>query len=99
MVLALLVLIATIGWRGAWAVVQSLVWADYYGRGFLGAIRGYVSPFQLLATVGGPIFAAYVFDETSSYLFALWTFFAAYLLAAELVLATPPPRPAVAAQW
>ena len=72
-----LALIATIGWRGAWAVVQSLVWADYFGRGFLGAIRGYVSPFQLLATVGGPTFAAYVFDETSSYMFALWTFFAA----------------------
>ena len=84
--------------RGAWAVVQSLVWADYFGRGFLGAIRGYVSPFQLLATVGGPIFAAYVFDETGSYMFALWTFFAAYLLAAALVLATPPPRPAVAAR-
>ena len=37
--------------RRAWAVVQSLVWADYFGRGFLGATRGYVSPFQLLATV------------------------------------------------
>ena len=74
------------------------MWADYVGRGFLGAIRGYVSPFQLLATVGGPIFAAYVFDETGSYMFALWTFFAAYLLAAALVLATPPPRPAVAAR-
>ena len=53
---------------------------------------------RTLATVGGPVFAAYVFDETSSYMFALWTFFAAYLLAAALVLATPPPRPAVAAR-
>ncbi len=78
--------------RGAWAVVQSLIWADYFGRGFLGTIRGYVSPFQLVATVGGPIFAAYVFDESGSYMFAMWTFFAAYLLAAALVLATPAPR-------
>ena len=68
--------------RGAWAVVQSLVWSDYFGRGFLGAIRGCVSPFQLLATVGGPIFAAFVFDETGSCMFALGTVFAAYLLAA-----------------
>ena len=49
--------------RGAWGVVQSLVWADYFGRGFLGAIRGYVSPFQLLATVGGPIFAGYALSR------------------------------------
>ena len=48
---------------GGWGVVQSLVWADYFGRGFLGAIRGYVSPFQLLATVGGPIFAGYALSR------------------------------------
>ena len=57
-----------------------------------------MAPLVLALSVGGSIFAAYVFDETSSYLFALWTFFAAYLLAAALVLATPPPRPAVAAR-
>ena len=82
--------------RGAWAVVQSLIWADYFGRGFLGTIRGYVSPFQLVATVGGPIFAAYVFDQSGSYMVAMWTFLAAYLLAAALVLATRQPRAGLA---
>ncbi len=79
--------------RGAWAVVQSLIWADYFGRHFLGSIRGYAEPIQLFSTVGGPLFAAFVFDSTESYHFAFSIFVATYVVGALLILATRTPVP------
>lgn len=79
--------------RGAWAVVQSLVWADYYGRHFLGTIRGYVTPMTLLSGLGGPLFAGFIYDTRQSYHFAFSVFVATYVASALLVLATRPPVP------
>lgn len=78
--------------RGSWAVVQSLLWADYFGRHFLGSIRGYTAPFQLISWLGGPIFAALVFDTTGSYAYAFMLFIASYILGAVMVLIASPPR-------
>jgi sugar phosphate permease len=82
--------------RGAWAVVQSLVWADYFGRHFLGTIRGFVMPLQMIAGIGGPIFAALAFDATKSYQLPFTVFVGTYILGALLVLATRPPVPRTA---
>ncbi|MBI4197649.1 MAG: MFS transporter [Chloroflexi bacterium] len=79
--------------RGAWSVVTSLIWADYFGRHFLGTIRGFVAPFQLVSGVGGPLFASYVYDTTASYLLAFTIFVVTYLLGALLILFTKPPAP------
>jgi len=76
--------------RGSWAVVQSLLWADYFGRHFLGSIRGYTAPFQLIAQIGGPIFAALVFDATGTYSYAFLLFIASYMLGAVMVLIAKP---------
>ncbi|MBI4310763.1 MAG: MFS transporter [Chloroflexi bacterium] len=85
--------------RGAWAVVSSLIWADYFGRHFLGAIRGFTMPFQLFSSVGGPLFAALVYDMTAtdgeggSYLFAFMVFVVTYVMGAVLILLTKQPTP------
>ena len=79
--------------RGAWSVVQSLIWADYFGRRFLGTIRGFVAPIQLVSGIGGPLFAALVFDLRQSYILAFSIFVVSYILGALLILITQPPTP------
>ncbi len=79
--------------RGAWSVVTSLVWANYFGRHFLGTIRGLSQPFNVLSSVGGPIFAAMVYDETGSYIFAFSIFVGTYVMGATLILLAKPGKP------
>ena len=72
--------------------LQSQIWADYYGRAFLGTIRGITAPFQLFSSVGGPLFAAYVYDTLGSYGRALWLYAGTLCVAvAVMFLAKPPP--------
>ena len=79
--------------RGAWSVVTSLVWANYFGRHFLGTIRGLSQPFNIFSSVGGPIFAAMVYDETGSYVFAFSIFVATYVMGGALILLAKPGKP------
>ena len=47
-------------------LLQNYIWAEYYGRGNLGAIRGAVQPIMLLfGGIGAPI-AGYVRDVNRS---------------------------------
>ena len=73
------------------AVLQPLLWADYYGRAFLGTIRGVTSPFQVISSLGGPLFAAFVFDTAGSYDVAFWIFTATIFLAFGLMFFARPP--------
>ncbi|MDP2948045.1 MAG: MFS transporter [Chloroflexota bacterium] len=52
---------------GAMALYQTLTFADYYGRASLGAIRGFLTVFFMLANSLGPLAATMVFDTTGSY--------------------------------
>ncbi|MBS95859.1 MAG: hypothetical protein CL736_01835 [Chloroflexi bacterium] len=72
--------------RGAWAVVQSLIWADYFGRAFLGSIRGFVSPIQGLSAIFGPLFAGWLRDITNSYQIPFYTFVGLYIISAFIIL-------------
>ena len=72
--------------RGAWAVVQSLIWADYFGRAFLGSIRGFVSPIQGLSAIFGPLFAGWLRDVTNSYQIPFYTFVGLYIISAFIIL-------------
>ena len=78
---------------GGVSTVQEVVWADYFGRTSIGTIRGLSRPFQVLASAGGPLFAAIVFDARGSYEFAFAIFIATYLVATVLILLTPYPTP------
>ncbi|MEE8518374.1 MAG: MFS transporter, partial [Dehalococcoidia bacterium] len=52
---------------GMQITVMQIIWADYYGRGSIGAIRGIVSPIHMLANAIGPLAAAFTFDATGGY--------------------------------
>lgn len=79
----------------AFGSLQAQIWADYYGRAFVGSIRGILTPFSLFSSLGGPIMAAFVYDTLGSYDAALWTFVATLSLAViAIYMATPPLPPA-----
>ena len=66
-------------------MLQSQIWADYYGRRSIGAIRGVIRPFSVFSAVGGPIFAAFVYDSLGSYNGAFWVFVVTLLLATIVI--------------
>jgi sugar phosphate permease len=74
---------------------QQVVFADYFGREALGAIRGFATPFQLGTNAFGPLLAGAAFDLTGSYTAAFVPFtFACILAAAALLIARRPTPPA-----
>jgi MFS family permease len=78
---------------GAQNTLPGLIWPNYYGRQFLGAIRGLTSPFWLAASVGGPMFAAFIYDVSGSYTLAFWVFVACFVVAALLIWLARRPVP------
>ena len=65
---------------GALVVISPLLWAAHFGRRHQGTIRGVMSPFYLIASIGGPLFAAFVYDQVGG-LDAAFRVFATYLVA------------------
>ena len=87
---------ATLYGLGAGGTIQlsNQVWADYFGRRHLGAIRGNANLLQVVTQAGGPVFAAAVFDRTGSYDGAFLTFAATFAAAGLLMVLALPPRAA-----
>ncbi|MSQ41995.1 MAG: MFS transporter [Dehalococcoidia bacterium] len=78
--------------------LQETVWASYFGRQHLGAIRSVAMPFSIIFGAGGPLLAGTLYDRTGSYNSAFTIFAMFQLLGAVLVLlARPPRRPFAAA--
>ena len=73
-------------------IVHSYIFAAYYGRAFLGSIRGVVMPINLLSAGLGAPLVGYLHDFTGSYLVAWWALLAIYGCSAALVLTALPPR-------
>ena len=48
-------------------MLQETVWADYFGRMTLGAIRSIGRPFTIISSAGGPVMAGLAYDTTGSY--------------------------------
>ncbi len=78
---------------GTMATLQQMVFPDYYGRAYLGSIRGIATMFQMGAIALGPILAAAVFDATGSYEKIFYGFLGSYVLSGLVLLAAPKPRP------
>ena len=77
---------------GAGMIVHSYIFASYFGRQFLGAIRGIVMPINLLtAGIGAPL-VGYLHDYTHNYVPSWWAILAIYGLAAAVMLTAVPPR-------
>ena len=80
--------------------LQAQVFPDYFGRDIVGALSGYSGLLYTVARAVGPLYAAFVFDVTDSYVIAFASFAAASLLASVAFFFAPPPRrpvPAAAA--
>ena len=73
-------------------IVHTYIFAAYYGRAFLGTIRGIVMPVNLLSAGLGAPLVGYLHDYTGSYLPAWWALLAIYGLSAALVVTALPPR-------
>ena len=70
---------------GSLVVIGPLLWAAHFGRRHQGAIRGMMSPFYLIASIGGPMFAALIYDHSGSYDVAFRVFAGYFVASAALV--------------
>jgi len=76
---------------GAIMMMNNYIWPDYYGRKFLGSIRGIVTPITLLGSGAGAPLAGYIKDVTGSY-DSIWLFMIVVLIidAFVIVFVKPP---------
>ncbi len=72
-------------------VVRELVWANYYGRTFLGTIRGVIMPANLISMAGGPLFAAWLRDITGDYQLPYTVFLIASIVGTVFIFLAKPP--------
>jgi cyanate permease len=76
---------------GGLHVLLRLAWADYYGRRYLGSIRGATLPVQIAGQALGPIIAGFVYDARGSYQLPFVLFAVVVSMASLLVLSATPP--------
>lgn len=55
-----------VGWGGM-IPLQEVIWASYFGRRHLGAVRSAALPFALILGAGGPLAVAYYCDVVGNY--------------------------------
>lgn len=77
--------------NGAKEALDAVVWADYFGRQAVGAIRGLSRPFVVGAGALGSFAGGVGYDLTGSYLLVLVVFAGLSLLGAGASLAAAPP--------
>ncbi len=82
------------GFGGTIPVGES-IWANYYGRKYLGSIRGIGMPLTIGLGAIGPIFVGLSFDIYQSYQIAFICLLAAYFVGASLLVLAPKPAPLV----
>ena len=76
---------------GGMFILQQVIFADFYGRDNVGAIRGIVWPVQMVFNALGPFVASIAFDLLDSYTL-IFTIFASLVMVAGVLmfLAKPP---------
>ncbi len=75
---------------GAGNIIENLLWADYFGRENLGAIRAFGAPFRLFSPTG-PLLTGIFFDVTGSYMWPFSIFAVIFgLMMVAMFFATPP---------
>ena len=72
--------------------LQAQVFPDYFGRNVVGALNGYSGLAYTVSRAAGPVYAAFVFDATHSYVISFSSFAAASFLASLAFLLAPPPK-------
>ncbi|MBH51835.1 MAG: hypothetical protein CL785_01605 [Chloroflexi bacterium] len=77
---------------GSFVVLMNILWADYFGRKYLGAIRGFFAPVGIIAGVVGPLVGGGLADKYGSYDQAFIFYAACWLVAIFLMLFSQSPR-------
>ena len=72
--------------------LSEFVWASYFGRLHLGAVRSVGIPLALIFSAGVPLLTSFYFDAVGNYYGAFFAMGAAWLTSAVLILAIRPPR-------
>ena len=80
--------------NGGKEALDAFVWADFYGRRSLGAIRGFSRPLIVGANAGGAVVAGWAFDVSGSYVLVMTVFGGLTLTGSLLALLARSPRPA-----
>lgn len=76
---------------GGMMLLNSFLWADYFGRAHLGSMRGFVMPMTLFFSGAGAPLAGYIRDITGTYDNIWWVSVTMLLAAAIVLVATKPP--------
>ena len=77
--------------QGGAFTLQHVIFADYYGRESLGAVRSAVWPVQSAANATGPLVAALAYDATGGYRLVFSLFVLANVLSALCIFLAKPP--------
>ena len=80
---------------GAGMIVHSYIFAAYFGRAFLGSIRGIVLPVMLISAGLGAPLVGYIHDETGDYISSWWMIVSLNLLAALIISSATRPFPRI----
>ncbi len=81
------------GWGiGGMIPLSEFIWASFYGRRYLGAVRSAGMPLTILFGAGGPYFAGAYFDAVGSYDGALIAFASLWFVATLLILFARQPK-------
>ncbi|MCY4447462.1 MAG: MFS transporter [Chloroflexi bacterium] len=79
---------------GGWTIAQTMLFANYFGRRHLGAIRGLSQLLSAPLSSFGAVLAGAIQTATGSYTLAFLIFFGALVIVVlALLLATPPRKP------
>jgi len=78
------------GWGGM-IPLQEVIWASFFGRRYLGAVRSAAMPFTILLTAAAPIGTSYYFDIVGNYDGAILTVATANILSAFMILVLKKP--------
>ena len=76
---------------GGTVPLSEFIFAKYFGRVYIGAIRGVGQPFTILFGAAGPILAGVYFDAFDSYQGVFVVFVATYLTGALAILISREP--------
>ncbi|TFH36082.1 MAG: MFS transporter [Dehalococcoidia bacterium] len=77
---------------GGWLPTMSMLVSTGFGLASYGAVFGAITSLQAIGTATGPLFEGMVYDATGTYLWAMVTFAALYVIAIPAVLLVKRPK-------
>jgi len=66
--------------------LQETIWATYFGRRYIGAVRSVAMPFTVLFSASGPLLISTYYDRVGAYDGAMFGLSIAWLIAAAVIM-------------